>query len=748
MRFNRQIFLSATVVVLLAIAICFRFFGDIIMHPNEFLFGADGDGLKNYYSVAYQVIHGDGLWFNGMLYPYGDHIIFADGQPLLTKVLSWFVDGNASNGGSVIGIMNLLMIFSLVLCAWCMHRLLIWNMVGPWFSVPFALCIAFLSPQVARFSGHYALGYTFFVPLSWLLIAAFTRYKLPWITALAASLIVLAFGFLHPYYLFIFVIFLGAVLFWDVALNRFQFKQVQALLPRLFTLVVPLVVFMVYQKLVDPYTDRPSNPAGVYSHMATFQSIFTPTSDPFRHIFHSYFFRLFIPTSWEGSAYIGMVSVFIFFASVVPFVKRVLRRGWRAITRPMLAGPLRQAFVPGVITLLFAMGLFHKLGLYWLADYILPIKQFRSLGRVAWIFYYVIGIWTVFQIYVFYRLIRINGKGKYTYIHSMLVVAILFFWTLDAIVNIKYVKEGIQHRIALNSFSNKVVSEWENAGVIIKDHQAILPIPIALIGSEKIGLEKGKRSSEHTLAASFSTGLPIIGGAMSRTSLEVTEKTAQLVADSLLPRPILDDMQDGLKLLLLKTNEETNLEEERLIGLADKVFENEQYSLYSVSVDEIILMYAEIHASAIDSSAAISGGVKFMKPINSFEVSEDKLWNQEAYDVKRGTRLLDSVFEQNENLNLSYWVKVDPMQELTPNRVYSVDEEWKIAGGVGSCPNLLDGWLLVSENLNIEAGKHHVFLIDARPGTISRILLRNADETLKWKEYDGSVFVNNIPFPN
>ncbi|MCB0755526.1 MAG: hypothetical protein KDB98_08040, partial [Flavobacteriales bacterium] len=187
MRFNRQVFLSATVVVLMAIAICFRFFGEIILHPNEFLFGADGDGLKNYYSIAYQVIHGDGLWFNGMLYPYGDHIIFADGQPLLTKVLGWFVDGDASNGGSVIGIMNLLMIFSLVVCAWCVHRLLVWNLVGPWFSVPFALCIAFLSPQVLRFPGHYALGYTFFVPLGWLLIAAFTRYKLPWITALAAS---------------------------------------------------------------------------------------------------------------------------------------------------------------------------------------------------------------------------------------------------------------------------------------------------------------------------------------------------------------------------------------------------------------------------------------------------------------------------------------------------------------------------------------------------------------------------------
>jgi hypothetical protein len=99
-------------------------------------------------------------------------------------------------------------------------------------------------------------------------------------------------------------------------------------------------------------------------------------------------------------------------------------------------------------------------------------------------------------------------------------------------------------------------------------------------------------------------------------------------------------------------------------------------------------------------------------------------------------------------LNISYWVKVDPMKELTPNRVYAVDGEWKIAGGIGNSPNLFDGWLLVSENLSVEAGKHHVFMIDARPGTISRILLRKEDETAYWKEADGLVFVNNIPFPN
>ena len=180
---NKHVFLSSLVVVLLAVAVCFRFFGEMILQPNEFLFGAEGDGLKNYFSVAYQVIHGDGMWFKGMLYPYGDNIIFADGQPLLTKILSWFIEPDVNNGTQIIGIMNLLMICSLVITAWCLHRLLVWNYVNPWFAVPFALTIAFLSPQVARFIGHYALGYAFFIPMSWLFIASFSRAKWPWLVA-------------------------------------------------------------------------------------------------------------------------------------------------------------------------------------------------------------------------------------------------------------------------------------------------------------------------------------------------------------------------------------------------------------------------------------------------------------------------------------------------------------------------------------------------------------------------------------
>ena len=741
MRFDKHVFFSALTVVLLAVLVCFRFFGDMILHPGEFLFGDQGDGLKNYFAVAYQVIHGEGMWFEGMLYPYGDHLIFADGQPLLTKILTWFVGPDVNNGSQIIAIMNLLMIGSLVISGWCIHRFLTWNHVNPWFAVPFSLAIAFLSPQVARFIGHYALGYTFFVPMAWLLIAGFSRTNWPWIFALVASYIVLLFGFLHPYYLFIFVIFLGAILGWELIIKKFRFKEMEHLAARTFTLLVPLVLFIAYQKGVDPITDRPTNPTGIFSYMTTFQSVFVPVVDPFQSLFNSYFFRIFIPGSWEGNAYIGMVASFTAFASVLALVRRTVTRKWKVLTHPVLPEPLKAAFIPGIITLLFAMGLFHLIGLNWLSDFISPLKQFRSLGRVAWIFYYVFSVWTVYHLYVLFRHFRSIGGGKYTYHISLVIGLCAFLWMLDAIVNIKFYKAQMMNRNATEAFSDNYVSQWKAAGISVEEYQAIMPLPFMLVGSEKIGLESGPISMLHSMKGSFSSGLPIVGGAMSRTSLSVTEKSAQLVSHSLFPRPILDEMNPNKKLLLLCSNEALSEEEHRLIANAQEIFRNDAYRLYSISIPTIKAIYEPFRV--VPDSVVVAANGSYSNPVE-FENSTSTLWGESGFSMSKGNHFLDTVFNDSHDQILSYWVLVDPDAELIPTRSYTVDGERIISSGIGNNANLLDGWLFVSDTLKAESGKRHEYKIQSRYGVISRMQLRKSGEDIYHREGD-RIFMNNIP---
>lgn len=56
----------------------------IVLTPGSVLLSTTGDAGKNYFTYLYHSLYGNGMHFDGMNYPYGEHIIFTDGQPLLS----------------------------------------------------------------------------------------------------------------------------------------------------------------------------------------------------------------------------------------------------------------------------------------------------------------------------------------------------------------------------------------------------------------------------------------------------------------------------------------------------------------------------------------------------------------------------------------------------------------------------------------------------------------------------------------
>ena len=203
-------------------------------------------------------------------------------------------------------------------------------------------------------------------------------------------------------------------------------------------------------------------------------------------------------------------------------------------------------------------------------------------------------------------------------------------------------------------------------------------------------------------------------------------------------------MKDGFKLLIVSSSETKNQEEERLLSLADRIYASKEYELYSVAVEEIKLMYAELAATQHEKPDV--GEANYLKPEES-ELLEETIWGESVYRVEPGTALLDTTFQNDELLNLSYWVKVDPKEELFPNKAYKIEGELVQSGMIGASPNLLNGWLLVSEDIKTQAGKHHEFLVTARDGSIGRVMLRNANDTIINTEESGRRFLNNVPIP-
>src|SRR5258708_5825721 len=75
---------------LFAIGIVAITFPQILMNPGHVVPNLSGDGGKNMFAYLYHILYDKGLWFSGMNYPYGEHILYVDGQPLLSVTLSYF----------------------------------------------------------------------------------------------------------------------------------------------------------------------------------------------------------------------------------------------------------------------------------------------------------------------------------------------------------------------------------------------------------------------------------------------------------------------------------------------------------------------------------------------------------------------------------------------------------------------------------------------------------------------------------
>ena len=73
-RHSQNAILSLFGVCILSLLFVSLFYGKILLHPNSYLFSADGDAMKNYYTYAYFIKNNhSNTNFEGMNYPYGEH---------------------------------------------------------------------------------------------------------------------------------------------------------------------------------------------------------------------------------------------------------------------------------------------------------------------------------------------------------------------------------------------------------------------------------------------------------------------------------------------------------------------------------------------------------------------------------------------------------------------------------------------------------------------------------------------------
>ncbi|MEZ5195305.1 MAG: hypothetical protein R2764_02545 [Bacteroidales bacterium] len=152
---------SLAIAGLMAIFV-FGFYGKVFLSPNDYMFSAHGDAMKNYYTYAYHIKHDSSyIEFEGMNYPYGEHFLYTDCHPLVAnsvKLVSGIFPGIVNYS---VGIINFLMILSFFLTVFLLYVIFKYFRVGPIAGVMGAIGITLLSPQIFRMTGHLSLSYSF-----------------------------------------------------------------------------------------------------------------------------------------------------------------------------------------------------------------------------------------------------------------------------------------------------------------------------------------------------------------------------------------------------------------------------------------------------------------------------------------------------------------------------------------------------------------------------------------------------------
>ncbi len=576
---------SKGILLLLTIGFLLYFYADVIFSPNSYLFDKSGDGMKNYFTYMTQSQALSYTESTAMNYPYGENFLYLDCHPSFTIVLKVISKVAPMILDYRVGIVNLCMIFSMVLAAWFLYLVLRKYSVAPIVSAVSAFSIMVLSPQVFRMTGHYALSYGCFIPITWYFYLRYRESVRSWIWSIALCLNALFWFYVHAYLGMIAVAFTTLLFTADYV---FEFKKncKNLSLYRNFLIQtpLPLIVFWGVAHALDSHTGRTTNPYGYMQYTSDFSSVFLPHHPPLKPLLENF---MTIDQLWEGWAYIGVISVVAIVIALIRWGKRVILSGsnfYSSHSRSMNA-----ALFAAVMMLLISFGYPFKWRMEWLLDKVDIIKNFRGIGRFAWVFYFVI---TVFTVKFFYELFHANSSKR-----SMIGL-------LPVIMPLGYLVEGLpyhqENSTAITRSANLFRADQADASftevlsnISPEKYQSIISLPYFHIGSENFGKSGTDKSYRLSMLLGYYTRLPLMANYSTRTSIEEAKRLMQLISPPIYTKEIQQDLHDHRPFLILYTHEELTEWESDLLHRATLVYENEECQIREISYNELFRNYSQ-----------------------------------------------------------------------------------------------------------------------------------------------------------
>lgn len=591
--------------VLLLTALCIGYWlGDIALHANSKVIEPWGDGYKAYTVVLYHVEHDTSYrHFAGMNYPYGEHVVPGAAEPLLSNPMR-FIDRYLFDIKPYgLGILHYSLLLGFLLCGLFLY--LIFRRLGlpVVYSALAAAGITFLSPQLTRMEAHYSLAHVEALPIVLYLLMRFDE-RPSWRWSMWIAFVVWCYALLHFYFFAILAFAIGGYFGFRFLQDWAQGRALASLPGHLMhfgvQLLLPLAFFVFWMSYNDPVSDRTPAPWGFFAYRAHPSGVFASLKQPHfqwidQHLFHLRHVDI------ESQAYIGLLGVLATLALLVFWARKRAQQvlpAWPTGHQRWLSAITLMA----AAVLLFAFGLpFILPGLSGLLDYAGPIRQFRSIGRFVWVYFYVINIVAFVWLY-YYLAARPVRRVLFPLAFACLGLEMAFF--------------ASRHNLSMDSIEEFVPGErfTDVEGVDYRDFQAALPIPYYNIGSDNFWVTLSGFIGQKSQTLSWQTGLPLTGALLTRSSLSQTINQVQLVTEPYRPPLVLDDYPDRRPLLLLWDAERATRQDSHLLEGASLIYERPPLQFYRLplaSFDERIrTRIAAARRGWADSTLVAAGSLR------------------------------------------------------------------------------------------------------------------------------------------
>lgn len=584
-------YLPLGVLLVCSFAYLYWLLGEVVLHPNSFIIMNNTDGRQILFNTYFHTRYGHGLTLSNQLFPNFDVLYMTDAQASVSVMLHALQQLGIPVLPYVVGITNSLILYSIPLAALMLFASARLLGISSWMSAWGAFFIMALSPQWLRVvCGHAGLAYLLYIPALIYALLYWASPKKNSVLVFGATLcLVLFVGFNNGYMLLSGLAFLGLFSVVHGVQTR-SVNKAAIVYPLLLVFIAALSLGLI-KKMSDPVQDRESAPFGFLAYHAIPESVLLPAHGLVLETLNKI---LPIPIEQgqeEGAAYIGLFALLVLITSAMYFIIRFVRQRRFKLSANKA---LNSLFITSLLLLLYAMSLPFRWGLEGLLDVFPFIKQFRSPGRFAWLFYYVFTLYALFRFELWRRK---KGSSK------PLVYALIILFTLGYGLDIHGLQTWNMRYIAAGGYTKNYFNAGEKhqavltaQGIDTQHVAAMLGLPLNCAWNSKFERgDEGYDITQRLVELSSASGIPWLTAKLSRASTFNTLRSGQWVANPLIEREALAEWPKGKQLLLVHQKSYTPNEGERyLMESGERIYNDSLFDYYRVTINENLHQYREL----------------------------------------------------------------------------------------------------------------------------------------------------------